>query len=256
MSGYVPRKLRDRSGVTRSKTSRERAVTVEKDEAPKKSSKTTPKSGAKRRPSPRGGTAPRRPSPKSRSSLAGYKREPWSIGEWRHMTFLLSLIALAAVLLAGVTWVGSGNSGLQLAGLFGRSTGELADARKDARTAAAAMFSYDYRNFGDSVKNGQAHTTGYFSEEYAKTTKKLKKTVVKEEATVESEVVDVATVEADATCSPKKGPSYDGGIEFLAFVNQTTKNKNIEGSRIDKSRVVMCMVYTESGWKTADAKAI
>lgn len=252
MSGYVPRKLRDRSGVTRSKGSRDLKVEADKTGSAKKprssgSSRTSPK----RRPSPAG----RRPSPKARAPLSSFKRPARTLAEWRSLAFRLSLAAVAALLLAGVTWVGSGGSGLQLAGVFGQSADAVTDAKRDAKTAASALLSYDYRNFDDSITNGKAHTTGHYQKQYVDFLDGLASTVKKEKATVEAQVVDLATVEANATCSPKKGPSYSG-IEFVAFVNQITKNKNIEGSRIDKSRVVLCMTETDQGWKAADLKAL
>lgn len=253
MSGYVPRKLRDRSGVSRTKSSR--AITVEADGSgsPKKSrSGSSARTSPKRRPSPGGA---RRPSPKARTTLASYKRPARTLKEWRRLAVNLTLAALVALLLAGVTWVGSGYSGLQLAGVFGRSADVVADAKRDAKTAASALLSYDYRNFNASIKNGKAHTTGHYEKQYVDFLKDLASTVKKEKATVEAQVVDLGTVETDATCSPKKGPSYSG-IEFLAFVNQITRNKNIEGSRIDKSRVVLCMTETAEGWQVADLKAL
>lgn len=266
--GYVPRKLRDRSGATRGSSSRRRddresdrskasGKTTDRDKpASKKSRQGSSKPGSKRRPSPRG-NAPRRPSPKARVPLSAYRRR-LSIDDWRRYAFRMVIATAVALVFVAVTWVGSGESGLQLAGIFGRSTTVIDEAKKDTRTAASAMYSYDYRTFSESLANGKAFTTDAFAKEYDKTMEGLRKPATKEKAIVEAEVLnkDVATIETDATCSPKGGPAIEGGIEFLAFVNQTVKNKNIEGSRVDESRVVMCMVPTDSGWKVANTEAI
>lgn len=255
MSGYVPRKLRDRSGSTakRGKGSRDLRVEADKPAAAKKPRPAGGRKSGKRRPAP--GSGPRRPSPKARTTLKSYRRPARTIGEWRGLARKLGLAAVVSVLLAGLAWVASGETGLQLAGVFGRSTEVVDEAKKDARTAVSAMLSYDYRNFDDAITNAEAHITGPYKAEYLKFQKGLEKTVKDEKATVEAEVMEVATVEANATCSPKKGPSVDG-IEFLTFVDQIVKNKNINGSRVDKSRVAICVTETDEGWKVADLDAM
>lgn len=244
MSGYVPRKLRDRSGVSRG--GRTRSVKVE-DDTP--STRKSRGSSSPRRPSPSG----RRPSPKGGRAPA--KRRARTVAQWRRLTVLPAILALVAVVLLTVTLIGSGQVDWRMAGVFGRSDAEVGEAQKDAEATVTALLSYDYRNFSDSITNGRAHTTGYYETQYVKFLEDLGKTVKKEKASVEAKVVGMSVVETDATCQAKKGPEYDG-VEFLAFVNQITRNKNISGSRIDKSRVVLCMVDTDTGWKAADLKAL
>ncbi|MGH3737198.1 MAG: hypothetical protein ACRDT6_16515 [Micromonosporaceae bacterium] len=115
------------------------------------------------------------------------------------------------------------------------------DATSAARSAAEAIFSYDYRSFDESVANGRQHVTGKFKSEYAKTTAGLAKTAVKEKAIMRARVSTAGVVEA----------SRDR-VDVLLFVNQYRRNANITGEKVDENRVVLTMVYVEDDSGSGD----
>lgn len=104
-----------------------------------------------------------------------------------------------------------------------------------AKSAAEAIFSYDYRSFEESVSNGRQHVTGKFKADYAKTTAGLAKTAKKEKAIMRARVSTAGIVEA----TPEK-------VDVLLFVNQYRRNANITGEKVDENRVVLTMVYVEA----------
>ena len=124
------------------------------------------------------------------------------------------------------------------------------DAVAAASAAAEAIFSYDYRNFEDSVANGKDFVTGDFAKEYAKTTADIKETVIKEKAVVRAKVSAASVTYA----SPDR-------VEVLLFVNQYRRNVNITGQKVDQNRVLLTMEYVDdakggSAWLVAEAVAI
>ncbi|MGH3714417.1 MAG: hypothetical protein ACRDT4_13290 [Micromonosporaceae bacterium] len=125
------------------------------------------------------------------------------------------------------------------------------DAMTAARSAAEAIFSYDYRSFDESVANGKQHVTGKFKDNYAKTTAGLAKTAQKEQAIMRAKVAAEASV---VEASPTR-------VDVLLFVNQYRRNANIQGEKLDQNRVVLTMVYVEEGsgpgiWLVSDAVAL
>jgi Mce-associated membrane protein len=114
-----------------------------------------------------------------------------------------------------------------------------------APTAAAAIFSYDYRTFDVSVANGRSFTTGSFTSEYAKTTAALKDLAVKEQAVVTAQTTVGGVVSAE--------PDH---VDVLLYVNQYRRNVNITGEKVDQNRVVLSLVRVGDGWKVAGATAI
>ncbi|HZE37641.1 MAG TPA: hypothetical protein VE172_02415 [Stackebrandtia sp.] len=269
MSGYVSRKLRDRSGASARRTVRhepdeavESAAESKKPadggksaksstaatktaERPASKTKTAPK-----RPSPRPSPG-RRPSPAARRIDQAARRKRFSRGlDWTAIAKRLAPVAAVMVVLAGVAvwgaWVSSDTA---------TTSSRLDDATRSAKAAASAIFSYDYRHFDDSVKNGESHAVGKYAKDYVETTKGLKTQVVKLRARVEADVVDIGIVEDDTTCSTKGGKEYSDGVRVLAFVEQYTRNDNIDGTKDSSSRVELCMVQVGDGWKAANANA-
>lgn len=128
----------------------------------------------------------------------------------------------------------------------------LADADNASReslavapAAAAAIFSYDYRTFDDSVANGRSFTTGSFTDEYAKTTAALKDTALKEQAVVTAQTTVSGIVDA--------GPDR---VDVLLYVNQYRRNVNIQGEKVDQNRVVLTLTKVGDSWKVSGAAAI
>lgn len=246
MSGYVPKKLRSGNkpaDTKRKPTTRTRGVGPKKPSRPRSSSRPDT-NDSKRRPSPK-------PSPGGSSGGRGRgrtRRAP-SVASLRRMAWRIGIAATVFALLA---------AGLAFGAQWSNSVER--DARshsvtRAAETAASALFSYDYRDFDASIKNGTAHTAGDFSKQYASTTEGLRESATKENAQVAADVVDAAIIEQDTTFTEEGGKSYDGVVEVLVFLNQTTKNANIEGKKVDTSRVVLTMLSTDEGWKAVNATA-
>ena len=246
MSGYVPKKLR--SGTKSADAKRKQAT-------PKRSTVTKKPTKPRSSPRPSTGDAKRRPSPKpspsgaSHSRGRGRLRRAPDVASLRRTAKRIGVAAVVFVVLAvGLAF------GAQWANAVDRDARDHA-ATRAAETAASALFSYDYRDFDASIKNGTAHTAGNFTKEYAETTEGLRKSATKENAQVAADVVDAAIIERDTTFKEEDGTAYDGVVEVLVFLNQTTKNSNIEGKKVDTSRVVLTMVSTDEGWKAVNAAA-
>ncbi|WP_144300472.1 hypothetical protein [Stackebrandtia nassauensis] len=120
-----------------------------------------------------------------------------------------------------------------------------ADVKRDAGTAAEALLSYDHKDMDASITEAKSYTTEGFGREYVQNMEDLRPTAESEKASIEAEVVDIGIVE-----------NTGEAVEVLVFVNQTTTNSNIEGSRVDKSRVTLTMVLGHGGWKVDDMKAL
>ncbi|MGH8876537.1 MAG: Hsp70 family protein [Stackebrandtia sp.] len=162
----------------------------------------------------------------------------------RTATVLLAAAAAFALLLLAITGIGSA---------VAESTGSPASGTdrvdpkllSDSRHAVEALFSYDYRSMDDSIDNASEFTTGKFREKHRKTMEGVRESAENEKATVEADTLDIGVVETS-----------DDSVEILAFINQTVRNKNIEGSRVDESRVALTMVQVDSQWKVADSKSL
>lgn len=119
------------------------------------------------------------------------------------------------------------------------------EAVEAARSAAAAIFSYDHKGFDAAVANGKSFTTGTFAQEYAQTTTTLKQAALKEQAVVRAEVSAAGLVSV-----------AEDKVEVLLYVNQYRSNLNIKGEKLDQNRVVLTMARTPDGWKVVQAAAI
>ncbi|CAM3453433.1 hypothetical protein [Stackebrandtia soli] len=249
MSGYVPRKLRDRGERTErtERTERERPAKSGGGTKARAATATKTRSAKPaRRPAPTGGDRDRRPSPRPRPS-AGKIRNRRSLGELRRVLVKVAVSAVVATLLAvgvyiGNSWWGPGDHG--------------EGAAKAARTAAAALFSYDHRDFDASVENGAKYAYGEFAKSWTRATEGLKETAVSQEAQVVAKVVDVAVLNPRTTYTEKSGTTYDHAVEILAFMDQTTKNAKIEGQKNDQSRLVLTMVEVDGRWLTVNVVAL
>ena len=151
----------------------------------------------------------------------------------------LALAAAVVVVLAVAT----------LALWFHRDAGRRDTATREAiaasTAAAQAIFSYDYRSFDTSVANGRSFATGGFADEYGQTTTALKNTAIAEKAVVRAAVSSAGVVSASAD-----------RVELLLFLNQYRRTANIDGEKVDQTRVVLTMVPVKGEWKVAAAAAI
>src|SRR5439155_20335412 len=151
--------------------------------------------------------------------------------------------ALAVGLAVGAWWLNDQKTQVDIAA---EAVTPAKQAARDAKTAAEAIFSYDYRTFDASVANGATYTTGDFAKEYAQTTATLKDAAIKGQAVVRAQVSGDGAV-TDAR---------PGRVEVLLYVNQFRRNVNITGEKVDQNRVVLTMVRTDKGWKVGKATAI
>lgn len=246
MSGYVPRKLRERAPKSAKPAPARKPAASAKTATATKRRPVTAKVPQQRRPSPR-------PSPTGRPSPGRSGRGRVRVSVLKRWARNLAATALALVVLAAgafVAWLSVGS--LNADGVDDRT----AAVTRAAKAAASALFSYNYRDFDASIENGAAHATGAFAKEYTKTTEGMRDTAEKEKAQVTAVVADVAVIEDATDFKDKDGTGYDDAVEVLAFLDQTTKNANIEGERRDTARVVMTMVLTEKGWKAVGAKGV
>lgn len=251
MSKYVPRNLRgrgddddDRRGANRTKRKPAAQSTKRRpssgSERPAKSRPSpAPKPGAK--PSPKGGG-------KSARRGGGFRqRRRRNAAELLRLVKVLTVTAVVATLLGVGVVVGNWIWG---PGDHGEAAG------KAAKTTAAALFSYDYRDFDASVENALSHAAGDFADQWKKTAEGLRETAVKEKAQVVASVVDVAVLNANTTYTDDAGTDYSGVVEVLTFMDQKTKNANIEGQKVDQSRVVLMMAFIDGSWKAVSATAV
>ena len=269
MSRYVPRRLRDRSAGTSSARaeSRARPAAAETETKPdptagKRTSTTSAKIPQQRsKPSPnRGRPSPQRrtkpaPSPRSgagpRPGSGRRNRRRLHPDALRARAGHLTVAAAIAVLAAAASVL----CYLTLGNTSADNDGRGAAVSRAAKAATSALFSYDYRDFDASIANGAAYAYGAFADEYTTTTEGLREVAVDNEAQVTAQVVDVAVITDATEYTDAAGEVYSDVAEVLVFLNQVTRNKNIETEKIDTSRVVVTMYETDEGWKAVDAHA-
>lgn len=114
-----------------------------------------------------------------------------------------------------------------------------------AKTAAQAIFSYDYRTFDASINKGKTFVTGPFAKEYAQTTSTLKDAAQKEQAIVRAQVSATGVITAASD-----------RVELLLYVNQYRRNVNIVGEKVDQNRVTLTMVRIGNDWRVSSAAAV
>jgi Mce-associated membrane protein len=151
----------------------------------------------------------------------------------------LTLTAVLLLILAAGGWLWYDQNRLHEADTAARESLAVAPA------AAAAIFSYDYRTFDDSVASGRSFTTGTFTDEYAKTTASLKEAAITEQAVVTAQTSVGGVIEA----SPDR-------VDVLLYINQYRRNTNITGEKVDQNRVVLTLVKVDGSWKVSGAAAI
>jgi Mce-associated membrane protein len=179
--------------------------------------------------SPARGVAP--PAPPRTAGRAGDSRA----------VALLTGLAVAAVVLLGAvivlgwsTWQASRTA----------AAGEHALAA--SRPHAQEILSYDYRNIDADIARAKKDITGPFQKEYSDTTSKVvKPTAVQYHAVVTATVKAASVVSA----SPTK-------VVVLVFVNQTTTSTQVQGAKVDQSRVRLTLVRTGGKWLVSQVDAL
>ncbi|MEV0646529.1 hypothetical protein AB0I28_14825 [Phytomonospora sp. NPDC050363] len=242
MSGkYVPRSLREQKRKPRttapSRIPQQRVDTL--DTPADGSAKAPTKPSPRPRPRPTPGT---RPVAKSRTAVL--RRRPRGLRHLRRLALRLSATAVLVLLVAGSAFF-----------LFERENAidrAVDEAQAEAVVAVQAIIAYDYRNFDSSRDNGLAHVTGAFAEDYGKQMDALREQATKEKAVVSAPVTGAGIVAVDTgsvwSLTPKS-------VDVLLYVNQTRRNDNITGEKVDMNRIVLHMVPVDGTWKAAAVTA-
>ncbi len=156
-----------------------------------------------------------------------------------------ALRGVRALVIGVVVMAALGAMALYDKGRIGQEQAEARECLAVAPAAAAALFSYDYRTFDESVANGHSFATGTFADEYAQTTAALKAAAVKEQAVVTAQAGSVGVISTNG-----------GQVEVLVYLNQYRRNVNITGEKVDQNRVVLTMKRVAGQWKVTAAAAI
>jgi Mce-associated membrane protein len=180
---------------------------------------------------------PRRLADRRRADAEPAGGRPPAASRRRRTTVALVVATVLATGGAGAAWYAHHQAGL-------RDTA-VRQALAAATPAAKAIFSYDYRDFDNSVANGRTFVTGTFADEYAQTTSALKATAVSEKAVVLAEVSATGVVEAEP-----------GQVRLLLYLNQYRRNVNTAGEKVDQNRVVLDLVPVGGDWRVSRATAI
>lgn len=157
--------------------------------------------------------------------------------------------ALLPLVLVGLLTVAM-IAGVALLGLRLRTQSQTAQARDEAvvasRDAARVLFSYDHATLDADFERGLSVTTGEFKQEYSRTTKEVVTDVAKQyKAVVVADVVESAVVGA----SPRE-------VTTVVFLNQATTSTQVEGRKIDQSRVRMRLEKVGDRWLVAAVDAL
>ncbi|GAA4908184.1 Mce-associated membrane protein [Stackebrandtia albiflava] len=237
MAGHVPRRLRNRGN----RTSAAGKPASRPSPRPATTAKIPRQRDGRHDRKPRPTASRRRPSP---VPTGGADR---GRGGLRQTAFGLAAATGFACLLAVITYLGAA---------FTDRGDETADAVRAAKTAAVALFSYDYRDFDASIANASAHATGEFAEDYRVTTEDLRATVETEQAKVVARVVDIGLLNESVTFTDSEGTEYADAVEVLVFMDHVVTNTGIEGSKVDQTRVVLTMVFVDDAWRVVNAKSL
>lgn len=155
--------------------------------------------------------------------------------------YAVAVLCLVVLVLAG--------SVLALASQH-RAIGQTDEARAAglaaARSHAKKILSYDYRTLDHDFSAAKRDTTGKFRKEYSETTDKVvANNARKYHVVVQAEVVAASVVEA----SPAR-------VVALLFVNQATQSNRVQGTKIDKNRVVMTLQNVDGRWLVSNLEAL
>jgi Mce-associated membrane protein len=119
------------------------------------------------------------------------------------------------------------------------------DATAQARTAAVALTSYDYRTLGEDFDAVRELAVDPFAAQFDEASRTLTDVLEKYEGTAEGEVVRAAVSSAD-----------EDRVQVLLFVDQTVTSSLQDRPRTDRNRIAMTMVRTDEGWRVSEAELL
>lgn len=185
------------------------------------------------------GSAPAGSVPVSSAPTADTDPAPGRPSRVASLLPLLLVGLLTVAMIAGVVFLA-----LRL-----RSASAAEDAREEAvaasRDAARVLFSYDHATLDADFERGKSVTTGEFQGQYAKTTEVLAPVARQVKAVVVADVIESAIVDASADKATT-----------LVFLNQATTSTEVEGRKVDQSRVRMTLVDVDGEWKVSKVDAL
>ncbi|GLZ76839.1 hypothetical protein Afil01_16460 [Actinorhabdospora filicis] len=189
-------------------------------------------------------TAPaRKPSPGPRRAPARARRN--SAARLRAASLRLTAVAVLALLLGGgVTWFAYRAEAVDKA---------VAAAQAEAVVGVQAVLAYDYRSFDSAKNNGMAHLTGAYKDDYAKQMDALRVQAEQEKAVLVAPVTSAGVVAVENGSPFSFKPK---SVDVLLFVDQTRRNDNITGEKVDQNRVLVTMVPVGDGWKITSLKGL
>lgn len=183
----------------------------------------------------------RKPSPGPRKTTPTVRHVK---GLRRTTTRLTALAVLLLIIGAVTTWFAHRADAVDKA---------VDAARAEAIVGVQAVLAYDYRSFDSSKTNGMAHLTGGYKDDYAKQMDALRTQAEQEKAVL------VAPVTASGVVTVIEGAPWSlkpKSVDILLFVDQTRRNDNITGEKVDQNRVLVTMVPIGDGWKITSLKGL
>jgi Mce-associated membrane protein len=168
------------------------------------------------------------------------KAKPSAVRRWRPTALTAALVVcLAALLIA---------SALSLT-MSRRDRADVSAgnaALAAAKTSAATVLSYDYRQLDSDFAAATALTTGSLRSDYQATTSKaVAQLATQTHAVVTAKVVAGGVVSSSAT-----------RVTVLLFVDQTTTSNRLNGPKVDQNRVQLVMQKVGSHWLVSGLKAL
>ena len=111
-----------------------------------------------------------------------------------------------------------------------------------AERAAPVIFSYDYRHLDQDFAKAEAHLTGSFRSQYAKTTQTVvKPTALQYHGVVRAIVAKPSDGSAAAVSVVSATPDQ---VVVLAFIDQSTTSTRVTGTQVDQNRVLLTLTHT------------
>ncbi len=116
------------------------------------------------------------------------------------------------------------------------------EATAQARIAAVALTSYDYKSLDDDFDAVRRLATDPFASQFDKASETLTDVLEKYQGTAKGKVVRAAVSSAD-----------EDRVEVLLFVDQTVTSSMQQRPRVDRNRIAMTLVRTDDGWRVSEA---
>ena len=116
------------------------------------------------------------------------------------------------------------------------------EATAQARIAAVALTSYDYKSLDDDFDAVRRLATDPLASQFDKASETLTDVLEKYQGTAKGKVVRAAVSSADGD-----------RVEVLLFVDQTVTSSMQQRPRVDRNRIAMTLVRTDDGWRVSEA---